>query len=276
MQNHNHQKKIALINDYTGFGRCSVSVQLPLISALKVQCCPLPTSVLSNHTGFDSFQFTDFTPYMQGYIDEWQKLGLEFSGICTGFLGSAAQIAIVREFIERFGGKNTITVIDPVMGDYGKTYSTYTPEMCEKMKELTAFANILTPNLTEACILLDEPYDEKIKAEKVEKYAAALSEQGPEKVVITGIRQGSYIANFCYEKGGAVHIIRTHKIGTSRSGTGDVFSAIVAADAVNGVEFSVSVRKASSFISRCIKKSIELDIPLTDGVCFEEVLHSLK
>ena len=270
------KKKIALINDFTGFGRCSVAVQLPIISALRVQCCPLPTSVLSNHTGFESFQFTDFTPQMRGYIDEWRKLGLSFSGICTGFLGSAEQIEIVRDFLEEFGGDDTVTVIDPVMGDYGVPYSTYTPEMCSKMKELVKYANILTPNLTEACILLGEKYDSSIKADKVEQYARALSDEGPEKVVITGIQQGSYIANFCYERGGDYHIIRTHKIGTSRSGTGDVFSAIVAADAVNSVPFSTSVRKASSFISRCIKKSIELEIPITDGVCFEEVLSSLK
>lgn len=273
---HNHQKKIALINDFTGFGRCSVAVQLPIISALKVQCCPLPTSILSNHTGFESFQFTDFTDRMQGYIDEWAKLSLEFSGICTGFLGSADQIAIVSDFITKNGGDGTVVVVDPVMGDNGKTYSTYTPEMCERMKALTSHADILTPNLTEACILLDEAYDPAAKPEKVEKLAQALSEQGPQKVVITGIQQGDYIANFCYQKGVGSSVVRTHKVGTTRSGTGDIFSAIIAADAVNGIEFFASVRRASTFIRKCIQKTVEMDIPITDGVCFEEVLHSLK
>lgn len=97
---HNNQKKIAAINDYTGFGRCSIAVELPVISALRVQCCPLPTSVLSNHTGFDSFYFEDFTDSMPAYIAEWKKLNLKFDGICSGFLGSHRQIKIVEDFLK--------------------------------------------------------------------------------------------------------------------------------------------------------------------------------
>ena len=99
---HNNQKKIAAINDYSGFGRCSIAVELPIISALKVQCCPLPTSILSNHTGFESFYFEDFTESMPAYIKEWEKLNLKFDGICTGFLGSHKQIEIVRYFFDIF------------------------------------------------------------------------------------------------------------------------------------------------------------------------------
>lgn len=127
---HNRQKKIALVNDYTGFGRCSVAVQLPIISHLGVQCCPLPTAVLSNHTMFDSFSIQDFTAHMDEHIAEWRKLGLRFAGICTGFLGSADQIAIVDGFIREFAGADTAVVVDPVMGDYGRPYATYTPDMC--------------------------------------------------------------------------------------------------------------------------------------------------
>lgn len=152
--NHNNQKKIALINDITGFGRCSVAVQLPIISQLGVQCCVLPTSILSNHTGFPSYSFQDFTPHMHEHIDEWRKLNLQFRGICTGFLGSAEQISIVRDFIDEFGGNDCVTLVDPVMGDEGKAYGTYTPEMCERMAELVAHADIVTPNITEACISL--------------------------------------------------------------------------------------------------------------------------
>lgn len=275
--NHNHQKKIAVINDFSGFGRCSIAVALPVISAMKIQCCPLPTSIFSNHTGFESFFFEDYTDRMQPYIDEWKKLGLSFSGISSGFLGSKEQIQIVIRFFQDFGTEDNIIVVDPVMGDYGKTYSTYTPEMCEEMKKLVSYADILTPNLTEACILTDTPYhEEKWQMREVTALAEKLSDMGPEKVVITGIVQGDFIANFCYEKGQPGKIRRTHKVGTQRSGTGDIFAAIIAADAVNGVPFRDSVRKASLFIKKCIEKSIELDLPLTDGVCFEEVLHKLK
>lgn len=273
---HNNQKKIAVINDISGFGRCSIAVSLPIISTLKVQCCPLPTSIFSNHTGFESFYYEDFTPHMNNYIAEWKKLNLSFSGICTGFLGSADQIEIVTNFFNHFKQNDTLVIIDPVMGDYGKAYSTYTKEMCQKMKKLIKYADILTPNLTEACILTDTPYKDNWTVEEVTKLAKKLANHGPSKVVITGIIKNTFICNLCYEEGAEISIIKTQKVGTQRSGTGDIFSAIIAADAVNGIPFKESVEKASKFIKKCILRSIELEIPLTDGVCFEEVLHTLK
>lgn len=273
---HNNQKKIAAINDFSGFGKCSLAVELPIISALKVQCCPIPTSIFSNHTGFPSFYFDDYTEHMNAYIHEWEKLNLEFNGICTGFLGSARQIEIVENFIHTFKKSNTVVIVDPVMGDYGKIYSTYTDETCSKMRTLVQQADIVTPNLTEACILADLEYHENWSRKDLEKLAEQISKMGPAKVVITGITQGQFVANYCYEKGREGYLIRTVKVGTQRSGTGDIFASIIAADAVNGVNFHESVRKASTFIKKCIMKSIELDIPLTDGVCFEELLTTLR
>ena len=276
MSIHNNQKKIAVINDFSGFGRCSIAVALPVISVMKVQCCPLPTSIFSNHTGFDSFFFDDYTGSMRSYMEEWKKLDLQFEGICTGFLGSKEQIAIVDEFLDAFKREKTMVLIDPVMGDYGKPYPTYTEAMCQEMKKLVRHADILTPNLTEACILTDTQYKEKWTKKELLGMADYLSGQGPERIVITGIIQGSFIANFCYEKGREPVMIKTHKVGHSRSGTGDIFASILAADAVNGVEFSLSVRKACRFIKKCIERSIEMDLPLTDGVCFEEFLGKLS
>ena len=273
---HNNQKKIAAINDYSGFGRCSIAVELPIISALKVQCCPLPTSILSNHTGFESFYFEDFTESMPAYIKEWEKLNLKFDGICTGFLGSHKQIEIVRYFFDIFKTPDNIVVVDPVMGDYGNLYATYTQETCEEMKKLVSYANILTPNLTEACILTGREYNAEYGNEELEIIAKQLSDMGPSKIVITGIVRGTYIANYCYEDGCGGYEIKTTKVGTQRSGTGDIFTAIIAADAVNKVNFHESVRKASQFIKKCIMKSIELEIPVTDGVCFEELLTTLR
>ena len=114
---HNNQKKIAVINDISGFGRCSIAVSLPIISAMKIQCCMLPTSIFSNHSGFESFFFDDYTDRMQEYIDNWKKLDLRFKGIATGFLGSRKQIEIVSGFLNDFGGDDTIVIIDPVMGN---------------------------------------------------------------------------------------------------------------------------------------------------------------
>lgn len=270
------QKKIAVINDLSGFGRCSIAVELPVISAMKIQCCFVPTSVFSNHTGFQSFYLEDFTERMRPYMDEWRKLRLHFQGICTGFLGSPQQIAIVADFLRDFKEEETVVIVDPVMGDYGKMYPTYSMETCLKMRELIPMADIITPNLTEACILAGIPYEEKWSRKKLLWLAEKLSAMGPEKVVITGIIQGEFIANYCYQREKEPCIFRTVKAGTQRSGTGDIFASIIAADAVNGVAFEQSVKKAGRFIKKCILKSIEMGIPLTDGACFEEFLHTLK
>lgn len=274
-ENHNHQKKIAVINDLSGFGRCSLAVSLPIISAMGIQCCPLPTSVFSNHTGFDSFFFDDYTEKMEPYMEEWKKLNLRFSGICTGFLGSVRQIDLVIRFLEYFKTEDNLVIVDPVMGDYGKVYATYTGALCQEMKRLVKYADILTPNLTEACILTDTPYQDRWKKKELAAMAEKLHAMGPDKIVITGIPQGGYIANHCYETGKEPVILRTLKAGTQRSGTGDIFASIIAGDAVKGVEFERSVKRASNFVKKCIVRSVELEIPLTDGVCFEEFLKKL-
>ena len=219
MVSHNNQKKIAVVNDFSGFGRCSIAVALPIISVMKIQCCPVPTSIFSNHTGFDSFFFEDYTPKMEPYLAEWRKLGLHFDGICTGFLGSEEQISLVKKFLEEFGRPDTVVLIDPVMGDYGKPYPTYNMKMCREMKKLVQYADILTPNLTEACILTDTAYREKWRMAEIEKMAQELSDMGPEKIVITGIPQGSFVANLCFEKGKDVMVRRTG-MGESPSSRG--------------------------------------------------------
>ncbi|KIR02910.1 Pyridoxal kinase [Lachnospiraceae bacterium TWA4] len=276
MLSHNNQKKIALINDFTGFGRCSIAVQLPIISYLGVQCCPLPTSIFSNHTGFESFYFDDYTNRMDAYMDEWKKLDLRFEGISSGFLGSMEQIQFVEKFIEQFQTHRTQVIIDPVMGDNGKAYTTYTKDMCQEMKKLVHYADILTPNLTECCILTDTPYrDEKWHNNDLFHMADKLSKSGAKKIVITGIPMGGYIANIIYEKGLEPKVLKRRRVGKERSGTGDIFAAVISADAVNDVPFEASVKRAATFIKQCIEVTENRDIPSTDGVCFEDVLYKL-
>ena len=272
---HNNQKKIAVINDFCGFGRCSIAASLPIISAMKIQCCPLPTSIFSNHTGFDSFFFTDYTEHMNRYMDEWKKLDLKFNGILTGFLGSHEQIGIVKRFIELFKTDKNITVIDPVMGDYGKLYPTYSPLLAEHMSTLVPYADILTPNLTEACILTGREYRADMSEDKLYEICERLSKMGPKKIVISGLERGDSLENYIFEAGKTPQTILEHKVGPFRSGTGDVFSSIIAADAVNGVEFADSIRHASSFIAKVLRRTIELDLPKPDGICFEEYLTEI-
>lgn len=271
------QKKIAAINDLSGYGRCALTVSLPVISHMKIQCCPVPTSILSNHTGYEEYFFDDYSDRLPEYIGMWKKLNLRFDGIMSGFLGSEQQIQMVEEFIGEFRGPLTKVVIDPVMGDHGKIAGTYTEEMCLQMRRLISLADIITPNLTESCKLTDTPYREKgWKKTELYEMARKLNDMGPNQIVITGIPQGQMIANYVYEKGQESHFIKTHRVGEERCGTGDLFAAIIAADAVNGVPFQQSVKKASSFVKKSLQKSTEMNIGKRNGVCFEEILHTLK
>ena len=242
----------------------------------NIQCCPFPTAIFSNHTGFASYFSTDFTEHFDAYMDEWKKLDLRFNGILTGYLGSPEQIARVRRFFDLFYDDQTIAVVDPVMGDYGKLYSNFSPDLANNLSSLLPLADAITPNLTEACVLARAPYRPEMSDEEIFALCEALSELGPEKVVVTGVERGDLLANFVFERGTTPQIVEEPRVGPCRSGTGDVFSAIVAADAVNGVDFARSVRRASNFIAKAMARAVELDLPLTDGVCFEEILDELR
>ncbi len=270
------QKRIALINDITGFGRCSIAVELPIISALKIQACPLPTAILSVHTGFNNYFIDDYTDRMNNYIDSWKLNGLEFDGIATGFLGSEAQIEIVNNFIET--NINSFIMIDPVMGDHGRLYASYNKSMCIKMRELLKFADLVTPNLTEACELLGIAYPSNgvISDSRLATMAAniAVKTRG-RKVVITGVTldtdDDSSITNFVFDNGN-VNLITSHKLGSDRSGTGDVFFAVLAGSIINGEEVVAATRKAADFVTRCIAYAEELKLPWNYGLPFEEFL----
>ena len=281
METIGYQNRIAVINDFTGFGRCSLTVEIPVISSLGVECCPLPTAILSNHTAFSSWFLDDYTEKMPFYIEEWKKQNVSFDGILVGFLGSKEQIAIVKRMLEEFPKRNehkTLIIVDPIMGDHGKLYATYTEEMCKQIRQLVKAADILTPNLTEACILTDTPYKESgWHLLELSKMAEQLCEIGAKKVVISGITMGQFIGNLICEKGkGEIKLFRSKRVGTERCGTGDIFSSILAADAVNGVQFEDSVKKAMKFVKDCILLTEQLFVPKTNGVCFEYLLKKLK
>ena len=273
------QKKIALINDITGFGRCSVTVELPIISALKIQVCPLPTALLSVHTGFENYFMDDFTDRMMPYVDSWQKNSLTFDAIATGFLGSAAQIDLVRRVIKNFPAT---VIIDPVMGDHGKIYRTYTPELCLRMRDLLEFADLITPNLTEACVLAGTTYPAGgvISDSDLATMAAniAAKTRGG-RVIITGVTldtgDSSNITNFIFD-GGQIDFVTSKRIGNDRSGSGDAFFAVAAASWLNGDSLTDSTRKAAEFVGKCIAHAERLNLPWNWGLPFEEFLTDLK
>lgn len=273
-----HQKKIALINDVTGYGRCSVAVELPIISALKIQACVLPTAILSVHTGFPTYYIDDYTDRMKPYMENWKENHLTFDGISTGFLGSVQQIELVLDFLRTFKKEGTTVIVDPVMGDYGKLYSSYTEELCRGMRHLLPYADVITPNLTEACRLLQIPYPEdgRTTLAELRDMAGALSGLGPEKLVITGIHCGEDIGNYIYERGAEPQLLKTKKIGSDRSGTGDVFAGIVSGIVVQGRPLTEAVRTAADFITKTMIYTEELDLPHNRGLAFEEFLTELK
>ena len=272
---HNRQKKAAVINDFTSFGRCSLAVTIPILSAMKVQCCPVPTAFFTNHTGFDSFAWTDNTTHLDDYIEEWQKLGLRFDAIQTGFLGSQEQVAFVHRFIAAFKTSGAIVCIDPVMGDYGRLYPTYDRDRAESMRSFLDMADILTPNLTEACFLANEPYRTDFTDAELSTLCERLTERNGSKVVVSGIPRGDALVNFIYEHGHPFSLHAEPKIGGDRSGTGDVFASVILADAVNGMDFTASVRKASTFTARAVRRTVEMGLPPKDGLAIEEVLGEL-
>ena len=181
-------KRVAAIHDLSGFGRASLTAIIPILSSMGVQVCPLPTAILSNHTGgFDTFSFVDFTDHMQDYIDHWKELNIDFDCIYSGFLGSERQIEIVSGFIDDFGTEDNMVVIDPVLGDNGNLYSTMDQGLVEGMKRLVTKADIITPNFTEVSLLLGEEYKQTTTDEEIKEWVKRLSDMGPDIIVVTSV-----------------------------------------------------------------------------------------
>ena len=281
--------RLAMINDIAGFGRCSTTVSLPVISVMKVQVCPVPTSVLSNHLGFPLCHFDDYTSHMRDYIKVWNELGLTFDGLYCGFLGNEEQIDIVREFVEMF--RPPLFLLDPVMGDHGRAYSSITETHVQKMKELLPLADIITPNITEACLLTGTPWkDGEWTMQELSglceqfadicQRASVASGEAPAgtvsgaSIVITGIRHGDSLVNFLWDNG-VYTTVSTPIAGASRPGTGDIFASILAADAVRGETLLTSVQKAANFVGLCIAGSEKAGTPVQEGVVFEKYLAAL-
>lgn len=261
-----------------------------MISALQVQVCPVPTSILSNHLGFPTCYFDDYTAHIRDYLQGWEKLGISFDGFYCGFLGSVAQFDIVEELLlspllsPKGCGKTALFLLDPVMGDHGRPYSTITEEHCKRMKVLAEKADILTPNITEACLLTDTGYKESgwtdYELEEICRSLAYVPQTPADQydrskcIVITGLRYQTSFLNYIWVNGRRSTYL-TPVTGDSRPGTGDLFASILAADALNGIPFTESVRKAADFVSLCIRGAQQSGLPIQEGVPFERYLSVL-
>ena len=271
--------RVAAIHDLSGFGRCSLTVAIPILSAMGLQCCPLPTAFLSTHTGgFEGFSFLDMTDEMSRAAAHWKTLDMDFKCIYSGFLGSERQIQIVTEFIRAFRERDTVVVVDPVMGDHGKLYQTYTPGMCEGMAHLAEQADVIVPNLTEAALLLGIPYEELPTGESgCREIVERLSLNGRRSVVLTGASTAPELTGaMCFDaKTGQVHSVQINRVPREFYGTGDVFASVLAGALVKGVTLPDATRQAVEFVRACAQRTAEQDLPIREGVDFEPLLGLL-
>ncbi len=271
-------KRVALINDLSGIGRCSLSVAMPIVSVMGHECAALPTAVLSNHTAFDNYTFFDFTDNMHGFIDCWKGLGASFDTVYSGFLGSRAQIDIAIEFINTFG-EDAIKLVDPVMGDDGKIYDTYTDDMRRDMKLLVKLANIITPNLTELCELCGCDYPtQKISLLQIEKMCKTLDVA---QIVVTGLCNGivcdidvGKVANFVYDNG-KTYTVQNKKVPVMYCGTGDTFASVLCGALTRGDSLEDAVKLASKFTAECTEYTYKMGGDKLYGIMFEKMLGDL-
>lgn len=269
-------RKLALIHAFSGFGHSTMSVILPVVSAMGVQGCPLPTAIFSNHTGFPDWYKLDFTEHMTPYAEAWQRLDLKFDGIYSGYLGSGAQCDAVLRLVESH--PEATFFLDPVMGDHGKLYSAITEDHVAAMKKLVTYAHYILPNITEACVLTDTPYKEDFSQEELQDIISKLHHMGPQNIVITGIRNGDMLVNYISELSNQKQMLEQVSLpiaGNSRPGTGDIFGSVVVSGILKGQPLEQSVQKAARFVSECIKISDESNLPVREGTCFELVLPIL-
>ncbi len=271
-------KSCAVINDLTGFGRCALNVTIPVMSVLGVRVMCAPTAVLSNHTAFDEYYFSDLTEGMEKYFEGWEKLSLSFDGIYTGFLGSERQVDIISDFIKKTRREDTLLFVDPIMGDGGELYSTYTPLLVEKMRDLIAGADIITPNLTEACFLTGEKYEDfyGTENEKLFLLCEKLAALGAKRIVITGIRREDKVGNIVYDSESQERFTSfSDYIAREYCGTGDLFASLLCGYMIKGECLEAAVEKSAEFVCRAVELSEELRVSPTDGIAFEPLLQNM-
>ncbi len=269
----NSCKKVAAIHDISGIGRCSLTVIIPVLSAMGIQVCPVPTAVLSAHTGYGEFVMRDLTDYISPALEHYKKLGTEFDCIYSGFLASEEQIDHCLDFFKSY--PDSLKVVDPVMGDDGKPYATYTPKLCSRMNELVAVADIITPNLTEAAILLGENYPTApLRMHEAKSWLAKLSKQGAKIVVITSCPLadgGMYTIGFDKEHN-SYWKIKNDYVPVSYSGSGDMFTSVLIGGLLKGDSLPIAMNRASKFTEIAVKATYSYGTPWSEGIRLEDQL----
>lgn len=270
----NRQKRIIVINDISCFGKCSLSAALPIISAAGIETCVLPTAVLSSHTGFSGYTFRDLTDDLLPAAQHWKAMGLTFDGIYTGYLGSAKQVACVKKIIEMF--PSGFVMVDPVMGDNGRMYDGFDESFAKEMRHLLTKADIIVPNVTEAAILSEMPYEHGIHTGGyIQALIEKLKPMCRGQIVLTGINLGPQTMGTAVWDGVRFSVIENEKIDVFYSGTGDVFASTLAAAVMLGSDVKKAAETAAGFVVDCILETRKTSGDRNYGVNFELCTHKL-
>lgn len=269
--------RVAAIHDLSGFGRCSLSVILPVISAMGIQVCPVPTAILSTHTGgFGEVARVDLTDYIGDCLTHYRRLGVTMDCVYTGYLSSVEQVQHCEEFFATY--PRALKVVDPVMGDHGKLYRSFTEPLVEGVARLAAHADVVTPNLTEAALLLREPMvTGQLGTVEARSMLARLCKLGPGSVVITGVTlaTGEY-ANICYDSQKNSYWKSVSEfLPVSYPGTGDIFAAVLTASLLSGDSLPMAVDRATRYIELTIKTTYGYSTEPREGVMLEDTLEWL-
>jgi len=280
--------RVAAVHDLSGYGRNSLSVVIPILSTMGAQVVPLPTSVLSTHTGgFEGYAFQDLTDFMSKAIEHWIRIGIEFQCVYSGFLGSPSQVELVSYLISsqrktdnQVYTDGTLVVVDPVLADDGRLYDTMSMEMVEGMRRLIRDADLITPNLTEASLLLGAAYSSDIDERELKSWLVSLADMGPRTVVITSAplsRTGKDTSVVAYDKiSGHFWRVPCVYIPANYPGTGDVFTSVLTGSLLQGDSLPIALDRGVQFVSQAIRASFGFDYPKRDGVLLERVLNSLN
>lgn len=279
-------KKIAVINDLSGFGRCSLTAAISVISAMGVSPCPLPTAILSAQTGYPSYYCADCTDKMEHFRKEWEKMGAQFDGIYTGFVSGEEQIRQIFRFLDTFHNAGTFLLTDPVMGDDGIPYDMFSTPLLSLMKELIFQADIITPNVTELCLLTGTDYNRIATIqrsgtlqEEICALALSLCRQKLKHVIVTGIRftdeNGIRQMGNLYASKENCQIFSFPYVGGSYSGTGDLFASCLCAGIARGDSIPAVIQTAGKFIEMALADSVKEKIHRNDGVNYEKYISLL-
>lgn len=268
-------KRIASIQDFSCIGSCSQTIALPVLSAMGVECAALPTALLSAHTAFDGFVSLDLTPQLPAIMAHWRAMHLRFDAVYTGYLASAEQVGLVGALLDGMDERPALTLIDPVMGDNGALYAGFSDAFPQAMRALCGRADVLTPNVTEACLLTGTAYSPVQDAAQTRRLLERLLELGCRAAVLTGLRVDGDMAVAALQRDGTETLVRTSYIPEVFHGTGDLFASTCAGALVQGAPLERAVRLAADYVALTLRRTVQAPDRRWYGVNFQETLPEL-